>query len=83
MEVWGARNESNYFFLMDGTERSSQSPPPPSPLWEWKKKTQEFLSFESSFKMWWGNQRHYLWGLPAKGGKGRSRQAQLPTELRV
>lgn len=31
-----------------------------------KKKTQEFLISESSFKMQWGNRRHYFWGLPVK-----------------
>lgn len=34
--------------------------------------------------MWWGNQRHYLWGLAVEGGQGGSGQPHLPTgELRA
>lgn len=43
MEVWGARNESNYFsWWMAQKDLPKQSPPPPSPLWEWKKKPRNF-----------------------------------------
>lgn len=52
---------------MDGMERSFQiNPLPQLHCGNGKKKTQEFLISESSFKMQWGNRRHYFWGLPVK-----------------